>query len=274
MAVENTGSLISDLDPTLPRPDDYISEGDDHIRLIKHNLQYTFPNLDAVMSVSSEKLNQMDSYLEFTTTTSSGGLPKVNFQEPTLLSNGLNAVSGTDFPVLQQVKDLITTALQNSVYRVGSYYISDDSTNPLQVLGFGTWVRVSGFLAGAGSIPASDGIAARSLTAGQSGGRHAFKIGESQIPQMTASFTGKTSEDGDHIHADGQESATTDSSIPIHTGYAWGGTPEKFDDRWATGHGGKHDHDVSGSMTVGHANPAQVDNMPPFSVVNIWKRTA
>lgn len=271
MAVENTGSLISDLDPTLPRPDDYISEGDDHIRLIKHSLQYTFPNIEAVVTPTADKLNQMDSYLEFTT---SNGNPKINFQNPTLLSNGLSAVAGTDYPVLQQVKDLITTALQNSVYRVGSYYISDDATNPLQVLGFGTWVRVSGFIAGAGSVSGGGGVASRTLTAGTSGGLHAYKLGTNQIPAMSVSASGKTSPSGNHRHADNQEGPVVDSSIPPHTAYAWGGSPQQMTGSWATGIAGEHDHDVTLSFTVGQNDPGIIDNMPPFTVANIWKRTA
>jgi hypothetical protein len=268
LAVENSGSLISDLDDTLPRPDDYISEGDDHIRLIKHSLQYTFPNIEAVVTPTADKLNQMDSYLEFTT---SNGNPKVNFQNPTILSNGLNAVAGTDYPVLQQVKDLITTALQNSVYRVGSYYISDDATNPLQVLGFGTWVRVSGFIAGAGSVSGGGGVASRTLTAGTSGGSHAYKLTSSQIPQISKDMATsgiRTSHVDNHVHG----------GVAPLTGAQFGGNTDAatnpYQSNGQTAPAGAHEHDLVGTLTIGNANPDQIDNMPPFTVANIWKRTA
>ena len=116
MAVENTGSLISDLDDTLPRPDDYISEGDDHIRLIKHNLKYTFPNITAVVSASSDKLNQLDSAFEFST---ANGLPKVSFQNPTLFSNGLNAVAGTDYQATLNATSPIVISNDQTPYHTG-----------------------------------------------------------------------------------------------------------------------------------------------------------
>ena len=186
----------------------------------------------------------------------------------------MNAVAGTDYPVLQQVKDLITTALQNSVYRVGSYYVSDDSTNPLQVLGFGTWVRVSGFVAGAGNVAGGPGIASRTLTAGQSGGLHGWKLSTNQIPLIVASVSGTTGSSGTHRHAAGNESPITDSSVGDHVGFAWGGGVQQENGAWATGPGGAHTHPFSAQVTLGQSDPGLIDNMPPFTVTNIWKRTA
>lgn len=273
MAVENSGSLISDLDDNLPQSDDYISEGADHIRLIKHNLQYTLPNIDSVVTASSTKLNQMDSYMDFTT---SGTNRKINLQNPTILGNGLNAVLGTDFTVLQQVKDLITAAFQNTVYRVGSYYISDDSTTPLQVLGFGSWTRVAGFIAGAGNVIASDGIATKNLIAGTSGGRHAYLLAEGNIPElskdMSTSGVKAASAGSGHIHGFDGYGIVGDGGFS--TGQ--GGNPGigKITNSKTYAGEGLHEHSMEGTLKIGNASPTQIDNLPPYAVTNIWKRIA
>ena len=40
-----TGDFIDDLDPSWPTGVDNVSQGDDHIRLIKHILQTQFPEI-------------------------------------------------------------------------------------------------------------------------------------------------------------------------------------------------------------------------------------
>jgi microcystin-dependent protein len=52
-----TGDYISDLVPTNPTGTDPVSQGDDHIRLIKSVLQTQFPNLDAPVTATPDELN-------------------------------------------------------------------------------------------------------------------------------------------------------------------------------------------------------------------------
>ena len=56
MALE-TGSFISDLDETWPLGSDNVSQGDDHVRLIKAVLKSQFPNLDAAVNATPDELN-------------------------------------------------------------------------------------------------------------------------------------------------------------------------------------------------------------------------
>ena len=56
MTVE-AATYISSLNPLLPAALDDVSEGDDHIRLVKSTLQSTFPNINAAMTRTDEELN-------------------------------------------------------------------------------------------------------------------------------------------------------------------------------------------------------------------------
>ena len=60
MALEDlTGSakFISALNPAWPVDDDWVDEGDNHIRGIKNVLRNTFPNVDGAVTLSDEQLN-------------------------------------------------------------------------------------------------------------------------------------------------------------------------------------------------------------------------
>jgi microcystin-dependent protein len=56
MTVE-TATLISDLNPLLPDAADGLTEGDNHIRLLKSAIQATFPNINAAITATDEQLN-------------------------------------------------------------------------------------------------------------------------------------------------------------------------------------------------------------------------
>ena len=52
-----TGNFISDLVETNPPGTDNVSQGDDHLRLIKHVLKTQVPNLDCAVTATCEELN-------------------------------------------------------------------------------------------------------------------------------------------------------------------------------------------------------------------------
>lgn len=54
-----TGDFIDDLVETNPLGSDNVSQGDDHLRLIKHILKTQFPNLDAAVTATPDELNQL-----------------------------------------------------------------------------------------------------------------------------------------------------------------------------------------------------------------------
>lgn len=58
MAVESA-SYVNQLNESLPEGGDSISEGDNHIRLIKQALVQSFPNVDSPVTATSEELNRV-----------------------------------------------------------------------------------------------------------------------------------------------------------------------------------------------------------------------
>jgi len=59
MPVESA-TYIGNLDKTYPLQDDDVSQGDDHLRLIKETLQNTFPGFTAALTASVIELNYVD----------------------------------------------------------------------------------------------------------------------------------------------------------------------------------------------------------------------
>jgi len=57
MSLESA-NLINELDPAWPTATDPVSQGDDHVRMIKHVLQTQFPNLTDAVTASSNDLNK------------------------------------------------------------------------------------------------------------------------------------------------------------------------------------------------------------------------
>src|SRR3954468_2997871 len=60
MALEDlvgTTKYISNLNPAWPIDDDFLDEGDNHVRGIKNVLKNTFPNLNAPVTVTAAQLN-------------------------------------------------------------------------------------------------------------------------------------------------------------------------------------------------------------------------
>lgn len=56
MGLETTATTVSSLDITYPEVGDNVSQGDDHLRLIKRSLTNTFPDLTATVSCASAEL--------------------------------------------------------------------------------------------------------------------------------------------------------------------------------------------------------------------------
>ena len=72
-----SGTYISDLDSSNPAAGDNVSQGDDHIRLLKSTIQATFPNVDGAVTPTDTELNtvsdlstQVPTYVAKTTASS------------------------------------------------------------------------------------------------------------------------------------------------------------------------------------------------------------
>ena len=138
-----TGTYIDSLNSSNPTAGDAVSEGDDHLRLIKSTVKATFPNLSGAVTSTQAELNLLDGVTANTT--------ELNYVDITTLgttqaSKAVTADANKDITGIRNLT--ITGALSagsglvtmSDIYPVGSIYINAAvTTNPATLLGFGTW---------------------------------------------------------------------------------------------------------------------------------------
>lgn len=186
----------------------------------------------------------------------------------------------------KQARDNIGAVSLSVMYPVGSIYMSADANfNPNTTFG-GTWVKIENrFLLGSGS----KGV-------GATGGEENVTLTSEQMPEHTHS--GSIGESGSHSHTGGTMDiqGTTSNNIlgdwdsATFTGafkkggwgfdnggfgynYGRGGMEIQASNSWGgqSSEDGEHTHD----LTIDNAGGGQShNNMPPYEVINIWKRTA
>ena len=138
-------------------------------------------------------------------------------------------------------------ATLDTIYPVGSIYMSISSTNPSTLIG-GTWEQIKDrFLLAAGTT----------YSGGDTGGEATHKLVETELPSVTGSFDIRHWGPGDMIgNCSGKFSSSSSGG-----GNMTGTTPNTRTDpgqriTYKFGSGGAH------------------NNMPPYLVVYVWKRTA
>ncbi|MBP3766013.1 MAG: prepilin-type N-terminal cleavage/methylation domain-containing protein [Bacilli bacterium] len=191
-----------------------------------------------------------------------------------LISNGsgkvaVSSVTSTELGYLSGVTSSIQTQINakttlDEVYPVGSIYMSVGSTNPGTLFG-GTWAKIEGrFLLGSSSsytLGSTGGAASVSYTPAGTVGNHTLTINE--MPSHTHTLT----TNGRFTIGNGNGSGI--SGIPSNTA-GWGTIG---DADWyvlsidKTGGSQAHNHSFTGTAK-------SIATMPPYIVVNIWKRTA
>lgn len=158
--------------------------------------------------------------------------------EPVVLVGGLKSNS--------QLAESIS-ALGDSVYPVGSIYMSTVATNPRTLLGFGTWEQIKDrFLLAAGST----------YKAGATGGEATHKLTVSEIPGHRHRMRIGWGDDNGKFN-------TLDAATG--KGSSWGSAGDFHYD------GGKL-FSADGKTLV-DGDKAH-NNMPPYLAVYVWKRTA
>lgn len=271
MAIETNAVVISDLNPLYPQDRDYIAEGAAQIRLVKQVIKNTFPNVDSPVTMDSDQLNLFGDKITFSGDSMDvGGL---------MIKNATAGTGSNDVVTKSQMETYFTDFLKNRVYRVGSYYTSEDNTNPgdAAVLGFGTWVVVTGMLMGSGTVTPDGSVPnaqSRHFTAGGTGGRIYNTIKADNLPLTTIDLADAgvtTGSSGGHVH--GVPADFINISIDDQPSRVY---------REGQGHGssfnttreGEHTHPIEGSISFGKDDVARqpIDTMPPYRVVNIWRR--
>lgn len=140
------------------------------------------------------------------------------------------------------------------IYPVGSVYISVNAVSPQDLFG-GTWVQIEDrFLLSAGS----------SYTAGATGGAATHTLTTAQMPSHTHTFTGTAAS---HTHASGLYKRIDDYGSGTLDAAIWSSS---YGDSVKTGSTSITPKGTNSSTGGGGAH----NNMPPYLVVYMWKRTA
>lgn len=149
-----------------------------------------------------------------------------------------------------------TSDLIDLVYPVNSIYMSVNSTSPATLFGKGTWVRLKDkFLLGAGDTYIN----------GNTGGAATVTLGTNEIPAHTHGSKSLTGSAG-ALGWTGQSASgilsrtyTNFNQTSPGSGSSWGGIIISAD--------ASHTHDSVGGS-------GSHNNLPPYLVVYMWKRTA
>ena len=155
----------------------------------------------------------------------------------------------------------------SDIYPVGSIYMSVNSTSPATLFGFGTWEQLKDrFLLGAGST----------YTAGNTGGEASHKLTVNEIPSH--GHEGRVYYTGDGNWATrittypkaifGSNGALTGGSGIVPAGenrYIWNVT---------SSNPYTHAFEMPTANTSNSGGSQNHNNMPPYIVVYMWRRTA
>lgn len=131
----------------------------------------------------------------------------------------------------------------NDVYPVGAIYMSVSNVDPATLFPGTTWTRIKDrFLLSAGD----------SYSAGGTGGEASHTLTTDEMPSHTHSFVAG----GSSLNIGTSTAETTAGFTSASSGGLWGNTNKRRSAINSAGGGGEH------------------NNMPPYLVVNVWKRTA
>lgn len=296
MSVE-VANTIDQLNPSFPRNVDLIKEGDDHLRLIKQVLKTTLPNINKVVTISADKLNNLDK--TFSATNANGDVTingSVTMAANKTMNCGGNRLQNVSNPAAPQ--DAVTLAYaQSAAFRgqawpVGSVYFTMSNQRPEQLLGVGTWVRIAAgrYIVGQGSD--SDGRDSINFpNPGKTPGFYKSALVEGNLPPHSHRVVGQTQAAGNHTHPYRDryyvEAETTlwrypyREAIPGGTGYNGGAGSKGTDndnDRWLyydtnTSAAGNHQHGID-FQSQNTGGGARFDTYSPGFALYIWQRTA
>lgn len=153
------------------------------------------------------------------------------------------------------------------IYPVGSIYISTVSTNPATLFGFGTWEAMP-----AGHVLLAQGKSSWGTTynAGSTGGEATHQLTVEELPSHGHSASTNTTGNHTHTHpgwqmGEGIRHQDGCSAIPQR------GDQGGYNGTYTFSTAGNHSHTITVNNTG--SNTAH-NNMQPFIVTYIWRRTA
>lgn len=268
MTVETNANYISELNRAYPRNRDLIKEGDDHIRLIKSTLQNTFPGITGAVEMSSSKINTLNK-----TFTYDENLLQINnsleLREGSSCSVGGAVINNVGDP--KEKTDAVNLqSLQGTlVWPVGSIFMTVDSRNPREILGFGNWSKFAAgrVIIGTGSTTDISSNT-QSFVNEQRGGEFSVKLTTDQLPEHNHSLVGaSTKTDGAHKHAYKQLQIAKPSPDTKHDSLM----AQYNMATYYTETDGAHKHELEGNTSTS-GKGRTVNNTQPFIACNIWVR--
>ncbi|HCM2495375.1 TPA: hypothetical protein N3D36_004588 [Salmonella enterica subsp. enterica serovar Lehrte] len=266
MPIENA-TVISELNPDWPvGTSDFVSQGDDQLRMMKKVLQNTLPNATAPITGTPDKLNNLTGGLNFV----EGGDEIQSYWQLENPDGGGAVVLATAPMTLEGIKSggefaLTLTTLHDVIFVVGSQYVNYiDSRNPVDILGFGTWEPVVGLIAGVGSATDCQGYA-QNYSAGYQPGF--WRVQNFHVVHTEYDVSLTMDPVDPHTHGEGEINSFYNDSG--HTATVPG------DGAGSTGSAGGHTPTGTGHLTIGEGTPTDSTAFfNPYYGAYIWKRTA
>ena len=265
MTVE-TGTYINSLNASFPPETDALSEIDEHLKIIKSTIKATWPGgtevsdvgLTGPVTLSAAELNKKTALVsDGTNVTFNTGITAakiktlVGITEPVAPAITTATDSGGEVtPVLAtgitavEVWGLVKSAALDSIYPVGAIYTAITSGSPATVFG-GTWVSFGQgrVMVGHDDAASPDTDFVAGSTDGSAvlvGGAKTHTLSIAEMPSHTHTINGIENPSGSG--ANGSEDGASSFTNSLTTN--------------ATGGGGAH------------------NNLQPYVVVYMWKRTA
>ena len=236
----------------------------DYTKLTDFASKDALPTGNAAKIVKGTEIDDEFEAIE-TAITTKPNLASPTFTGTPTLPTGTTSVtqSQSDNSTKIATTSYVDTAVGNvsleSLYPVGSIYMNaSDNTNPGTLIGFGTWVAF-----GAGRVPVGiDSSDTDFDTAEETGGAKTHALTEAEMPKHYHSLRGPSGP-----FSSGQQSGSTTSG-----GNYGGGTPDDGTSAYSTESVGGDAS--SGSASRGTSNGNAHNNLQPYIVVYMWKRTA
>lgn len=267
MPIENA-TYISELNPDWPvGSSDFVSQGDDQVRMMKKTLQNTLPNANGPITGTPDKLNSITGGISFHE--DSGQLPA--YWQMSAPPDGSGAALVATAPMtVQGIKSggefaLTLTTLHDVIFAVGSQYVNyTDSRNPYDILGFGTWEPVVGLIAGVGSATDCQGYT-QNYSAGYQPGF--WRVQNFHVVHTEYDVSLTMDPIDPHVH--GEATINSFYNDSGHTATVPGDGPG------TTGSAGGHTPTGTGHLTIGEGTPTDSTAFfNPYYGAYIWRRTA
>ena len=243
-----SATFIENLDANNPLANDAISQADDHLRLIKSVLKASFPNINAAVTAVPAELNKKTAIvsdgagqLTFNTNVTQALMQTLlGIIKPALSIDGstLSIDSGTTAADIRTALGVTNSSILDA-YPVGSVYIGVDSSFDIEGTFGGSWTRIS---------------------------QGKVLVGHDDSGSPDADFDTTEETGGSKTHT------LSINEMPAHTH-----TVSGIENPGGTGSSGSEDGTSSfdSSLTTSSTGGGQAhNNMPPYLVVCMWKRTA